>query len=73
MLYAGGAINFSTIKKIDEYCEDIAKANGAKELPNNKFLMKVRSIASYVVWGTSFSEYFGYKFWKRTCAEKRHI
>lgn len=61
----------STINKIDEYCDDIKKAYGKDVLPNGNFFMKIRAMASYVIWGTSFSEYFGYKFWNRSFAEKK--
>lgn len=50
------------LQKINEYYSD-QKAAGI-DLPSGLFGMKVRAVLSFLIYGTSFSEYFGYRFWR---------
>lgn len=55
------------IKKMDSYYQDLC----ILEKVPPKWKLKVGAIISYVVWGTSFLEYFGYRFWNKTITKKR--
>lgn len=57
------------IKKIGIYYSDLKRTEG--QVPGSKTLAAIGAITAYVFWGTSFSEYFGYRFWRRTHQEKR--
>ena len=60
---------FRLLKKIDGYFADMTASGN--QMPNGLTGMKIRAIISYLVYGTSFSEYFGYRFWSRSIQEKR--
>lgn len=62
-------IDLTSISKIDEYFSDIQKTNAPISCP--KQFIKIAAITSYLIWGTSFSEYFGYRFWERRYKEKK--
>ncbi len=57
------------LKKIDLYYNDMVVSG--EDMPNGRLGMHIRCIMSYVFWGTSFAEYFDYKFWKRSMYEKK--
>lgn len=57
------------IKKNELYYSDIEKAGD--RIPLSKSMASVHAIISYIIWGTSFSEYFGYRFWTKTIKEKK--
>ncbi len=59
----------SLINKIDIYYSDITKFD--KSISFGRLSAKIRAVSSFVVWGTSFSEYFGYRFWEKSFSEKR--
>ena len=61
------AINL--IRKTGLYYSDITKAEGKISISSNA--ATIGAILSYIVWGTSFSEYFGYHFWARRIKEKK--
>lgn len=61
--------SFSLIRKNEEYYSDIKKAGGKAHA--SKHIASAAAIVSYIVWGTSFSEYFGYRFWERSFKEKK--
>ena len=61
--------DFSLISKIDEYYSDIQKAGVL--IPRSRLHIKQSAVMSYVIWGTSFSEYFGYQFWRRSKKKKK--
>lgn len=48
------------IDKIDGYIED--KKRAGEILPHKSVGMKCSAIANYLFYGTSFSEYFAYRF-----------
>lgn len=58
----------SLIRKIDEYYSD--KLTAGEKLPSGRLGMRIRAIWSFVVYGTSFSEYFGYSFYRKTRKDK---
>lgn len=60
---------FKLLNAIDVYYSDFIKLK--IPMPGNKIGMKIRAISSFVFYGTSFSEYFAYKFWLRSREEKR--
>ena len=62
-------ISLRLIGKISEYYSDVKKTEG--RTPALKQIAVVNAILSYILWGTSFSEYFGYRFWERTLPEKK--
>ena len=62
-------ISLKTISKIDGYYSDVKKTKDS--IPYSRLHAKISAIASYLIWGTSFSEYFGYQFWKRNHKEKK--
>ena len=59
----------SLIKKIDGYVED--KIDAGDILPYGKTGMKILAIKDYILYGTSFSEYFAYQFYRLNAREKR--
>lgn len=61
--------DLSLIKKVDDYYSDIEKIRGV--IPRSRFGAKAGAILSYIIWGTSFSEYFGYRFWERFIKDKK--
>lgn len=61
------AINL--IRKTGFYYSDITEADGKISISKNA--ATIGAIWSYIVWGTSFSEYYGYRFWERSFKEKR--
>jgi hypothetical protein len=61
--------SISLIKKNQQYYSDMKKAG--ESVPRSESIASLGAIISYLVWGTSFSEYFGYKFWQKTCKEKK--
>lgn len=62
-------IDLKTISKIDEYYSDVQKVG--VPILRSKTRMKISAIMSYLLWGTSFSEYFGYQFWRKSYREKK--
>lgn len=56
------------INKIDGYIED--KMLAGEKLPHKKAGMKASAILNYLLYGTSFSEYFAYRFYALNHAEK---
>lgn len=56
------------IDKIDGYIED--KKRAGEILPHKSVGMKCSAIANYLFYGTSFSEYFAYRFYALNHAEK---
>ena len=61
--------SLSLIRKNENYYSDIKKAGG--KVPASKRMTSFAAIVSYFVWGTSFSEYFGYRFWEKSIREKK--
>ena len=55
------------IRKIDRYYQELSNH---EKIPA-KWILRCGAIADYMIWGTSFSEYFGYRFWTRSAAEKK--
>ena len=51
-------ISLKTISKIDGYYSDVKKTKDS--IPYSRLHAKISAIASYLIWGTSFSEYFGF-------------
>ncbi len=62
-------LSLELIKKIDEYYSDIKMTEG--RVPSSKEVAVIGAIWSFILWGTSFSEYFGYRFWERSHSEKQ--
>lgn len=62
-------LDMKLLKKIDNYYSDIEKSGGV--INCSRFKIKIKAVLSFVVWGTSFSEYFGYRFWERSFGEKK--
>ena len=62
-------LSLKLIKKIGEYYNDIKKTGD--RIPPSMEKATANAIVSYIVWGTSFSEYFGYRFWEKSSKEKR--
>ena len=62
-------MRITLIKRIDDYCKEMIAAG--VELPGNATSMRIRAINSYLIYGTSFSEYFAYRFWQKSINEKR--
>ncbi len=56
------------LAKIDGYVED--KTLAGEILPSGKTGMKLRAVADFLLYGTSFSEYFAYRFYALNRAEK---
>ena len=56
------------LAKIDGYVED--KVQAGEILPSGKTGMKLRAAADFLLYGTSFSEYFAYRFYALNRAEK---
>lgn len=56
------------LNKINEYYGDMKAAGMA--LPGGLSAMKVKAVLSYLIYGTSFSEYFGYRFWRLSHRER---
>ena len=63
-------VKLDLVKKIDDYYSDIENSGGGSP-PFSRNAMKLKAIMSYIIWGTSFSEYFGYRFWERSIKEKK--
>ncbi len=57
------------IRKTETYYDDISKTGERISFP--RFAAGFAALLSYIIWGTSFSEYFGYRFWARSVKEKR--
>ena len=62
-------MRITLIKRIDDYCKEMIAAG--VELPGNATSMRISAINSYLIYGTSFSEYFAYRFWQKSINEKR--
>lgn len=62
-------LDLELLKKIDDYYSDIEKSGGV--IPYSRFSIKIKVILSFIIWGTSFSEYFGYRFWEKSFKEKK--
>lgn len=60
---------FDLVRKTETYYDDILKTG--ERIPFPRFAAGLAALWSYVIWGTSFSEYYGYRFWKRSIKEKR--
>ncbi|MBQ6272830.1 MAG: hypothetical protein IJK63_01245 [Oscillospiraceae bacterium] len=57
------------LNKIDAYTVD--KTLAGEILPAGKTGMKIRAVTDYLLYGTSFSEYFAYRFYALNRAEKK--
>ena len=62
-------IDLSLIKKIDEYYNNVQKLGGG--VPYSVKIIKLWAIISFIVYGTSFSEYFAYRFWEKSILQKK--
>ena len=62
-------LDIRLIKKIDDYYSDFKNSGGAP--PCSRNTIRIKALMSYIIWGTSFSEYFGYRFWERGFKEKK--
>ena len=58
------------LRKIDGYIDD--KLAAGEELPYQRMGMKVDAIVNYCMYGTSFSEYFAYRFYALNHKEKKN-
>ena len=63
------AFAIKRLKIINRYYDDFLK--NSEKMPAGRAGMWLRTIASTIIWGTSFSEYYGYRFWKKTRKEKK--
>ena len=57
------------INKIDTYIDD--KVASGENLPQGRLGMKAAAIINYCIYGTSFSEYFAYRFYALSHSEKQ--
>lgn len=63
------AFRIKRLKIINEYYDDFKKT--PEKMPAGRAGMWIRTIGSMVLWGTSFSEYFVYRFWTKSFKEKK--
>ena len=63
------AFRIKRLRILDDYYNDFLKTS--EKMPAGRLGMRARTLASTVIWGTSFSEYYGYRFWKKTRKEKK--
>ena len=59
----------SLIKKIDGYADE--KIESGEVLPYGKTGMRISAILNYILYGTSFSEFFAYRFYALNRHEKK--
>ena len=59
------------INKIDEYRKD--KMKSGEVLPHGKLGMTISAVINYILYGTSFSEFFAYRFYALNRVEKKQF
>lgn len=64
------AFRIKRLRILDDYYNDFLKTS--EKMPAGRLGMRARTLASTVIWGTSFSEYYGYRFWKMKLKEKKN-
>ena len=57
------------VRKTETYYDDILKTG--ERIPFPRCAAGLAALWSYIIWGTSFSEYYGYRFWTRSIKEKK--
>ena len=57
------------IHKTEGYYSDLRKA-GAENLPKTVVVFQIKSICNYLLYGTSFSEFAAYGFYRKSRKEK---